>query len=462
MAAVLVGAALLWQAHRWYAEGRPERYLAIVLIALLVESIVYPSQAAVPVGPFRIPALGGTIRLHDLLVVVGVLAAAWSRPIPVRLTGVGVAWMLSFAWMVTACVIGLLSGNPINVIMFQMGSVAGLFGGYLLTSSCDPRRVAALFRRRWVLPLGVFVSFAALNQASDQPLEFFGTGVGTISVDTASVFMAAALMVVVIQWGSFRRDRAALYAAAPLALCPLAIEQRATLLAAIAAWFVVLAFVLFPTFKQRMVIRRSELAFGAAVVFGALLAVALVSLSDDEGSLPLAAYYEQTFETESQRLSAQARIESLGVGLEQWRSSPVFGLGLGEQYTVVRPGRDVPVVVATFDNVAMDLLVRSGAVGLVLVVIALSLSIAEGIRSWRAHHDRPSAVLAPAATAILVGLIAKAGVESILEKGKLALVLGLTAGLISATVRNRRQDVSYLHGPTEPAGLDGAREHTWI
>jgi hypothetical protein len=44
--------------------------------------------------------------------------------------------------------------------------------------------------------------------------------------------------------------------------------------------------------------------------------------------------------------------------------------------------------------------------------------------------------LAVAAVAVMVGLSLKAGFESILEKGKLSLVLGLSAGAIVAAVRH--------------------------
>jgi O-antigen ligase len=164
--------------------------------------------------------------------------------------------------------------------------------------------------------------------------------------------------------------------------------------------------------------------------------VLMVQLSRTEGSIPFADYYEDTFKSENQQLSAQARRDAFAVGIDEWSAAPIYGYGLGHTYEIVRPygtGIEQP---ATFDNVPLDLMVRSGLVGLVLVAAAAISTLRDGVRTWRRHRDSAVAAIALAAVAVLVGLGLKAGFESILEKGKLTLVLGLSAGAIVAAVRH--------------------------
>jgi O-antigen ligase len=168
--------------------------------------------------------------------------------------------------------------------------------------------------------------------------------------------------------------------------------------------------------------------------------VLMVQLSRTEGSIPFADYYEDTFKSENQQLSAQARLDSFAVGIDEWSDAPIYGYGLGHTYEIVRPygaGIERP---ATFDNVPLDLVVRSGLVGLLLVAAAAVSTLRDGVRVWRRHPDSAVATFALAAVAVVVGLSLKAGFESILEKGKLTLVLGMSAGAIVAAVRHPGPD----------------------
>lgn len=440
LVAALAGLALFLLARRWELDGHPERWVGVVLVALLVESLVYPSQVDVPTGPFRIPLLGGGVRTHDMLIVVGLAARATVRPLPSRLRLDGTLWFVTAVWFATAGLRGILAGNPTNIVLFSMGSIVGLFGGLVLVAGCEPVRIAELFRRPFVVPLGLAMVLMIPNEASDAPVTLFGTGLGSISVDTASVFVALAVIVVLVEWSSPQPNKWAAWMCVPLLLTPLAIEQRATLLHVGASALILAWGVAHSHWTRRIYVPRVRLLWGFMLVLGGLMAVLMVSLSRGEGSVPLAGYYEQTFASEGQQLSAQARRDSFAVGIEEWQEQPVFGQGLGHTYTIVRPGSRDAVNPATFDNVPLDILVRTGIVGAVLFWSATVVSIATGLKMWRLHPDRMVAALSLGAVAVLVGLAVKSGFESILEKGKLAVVFGLAAGTIAAAARSLDRD----------------------
>jgi hypothetical protein len=161
----------------------------------------------------------------------------------------------------------------------------------------------------------------------------------------------------------------------------------------------------------------------------------VVQLRSEAGP-PFAGYYEETFTTEIQDQSAQARLDSMSVGLDEWSSARLYGHGLGHTYRIVRPFGSGLAEPETFDNVPLDLAVRSGAIGLLLCVTAIALTCRDGFRAWHRHPDGTIAALALAAVAALIGLCSKSLFESILEKGKLAVLIGLCAGVIAAANRS--------------------------
>jgi O-antigen ligase len=435
--ALIAAIPLFMLARRGELDGKPERFVGVVVVTLLVESLLYPSQADVPVGPFRIPVMGGALRLHDYVVMIGLVARASVRSLPRHVTVSGMLWFLSFVWLATAAARGLLVGHDRSVVLFSAESLIGLFGGFALVAGCDPSRLADMLRRPFVVPLGVLILLLMLsNEASSERRTYLGTGLGGISVDAASVFVALGTFVLLVQWSSGQRNRWAGWATLPLLAAPLTIEQRATLIHLGGSILVVVWAMTRVEWRSRIHVPRVQLLWGTLAIVGAVMLVLMVQLSRTEGSIPFADYYEDTFKSENQQLSAQARRDAFAVGIDEWSAAPIYGYGLGHTYEIVRPygtGIEQP---ATFDNVPLDLMVRSGLVGLVLVAAAAISTLRDGVRTWRRHRDSAVAAIALAAVAVLVGLGLKAGFESILEKGKLTLVLGLSAGAIVAAVRH--------------------------
>ena len=221
----------------------------------------------------------------------------------------------------------------------------------------------------------------------------------------------------------------------PLLIAPFTIEQRATLLHLGASVMVVIWAVVSSEWNNRIHVTRVKLLWGSMLFIGVLMGVLMFNLAQSDSELPLAEYYDSTFQAQGQQESAQARRDSFRIGIEEWRDQPVFGHGLGHMYDVVRPGAREAVQASTFDNVPVDVLVRTGVVGLVFFVAANAVSVVTGWRMWKQYPDRVVGALALGATVALIGLSVKAGFESILEKGKLAIVWGMTAGVIASVQR---------------------------
>jgi O-antigen ligase len=116
------------------------------------------------------------------------------------------------------------------------------------------------------------------------------------------------------------------------------------------------------------------------------------------------------------------------------KKEPILGYGLGETYTYFEPGPNLYVQTDLTENIGLDLWLRTGLIGLGLFVVALVVSLVNGLSAWRLHPDRMVAVLALGLVAAVVGLIAKGQVESIFENYRLATLLGLTLGMLRSAV----------------------------
>jgi hypothetical protein len=434
-------------ARRWERDGRPERFVALVLGVLLVESLLFTSQPNTPVGLFRIPLGAGNLRTLDVLIACGVLARMSVRPFPTRVTGNAVVWFLAGAWLAVAAIRGVMVGHQTNLVLFTCGSLVGLFGAMVLVAGCDVHRLIALARSWAVVPLGVVMLFVVPNEASPEPIALLGTELGWIHPDTASVFVVLATFVVLVEWSAIIRQRWMAWAALPLLVSPFTVPQRATLVQLAVTVLVVGSSTLTTTWRERFHVARLQLLKGVLAVVAVLAVVVILQLRENR-NVPFAGYYEQTFTAPAQQSSAQARRESLVVGIEEWLDAPLFGHGLGHTYRIVRPFGSGLAEPTTFDNVPLDLFVRVGLVGVALVVGATLWTMRDGYHTWRRHADAQVAAFAFAGLAALAGLVAKSIFESIIEKGKIAVIMGVVVGAILSANRSSATRPSTPHRPT--------------
>ena len=112
---------------------------------------------------------------------------------------------------------------------------------------------------------------------------------------------------------------------------------------------------------------------------------------------------------------------------------PVLGWGLGKTYYYFEPGSMEFFKLDITHNVGLDILLRTGAVGFLLFLAALATSIFGALRTWYRSQEELIAALALGVTAAVLGLIGKGMAESILEKYRIAVVLGLFLGILLST-----------------------------
>ena len=132
--------------------------------------------------------------------------------------------------------------------------------------------------------------------------------------------------------------------------------------------------------------------------------------------------------------SAQARLNKWHVAFADARQHPILGQGLGFTYTYYVPGPNQFVTTDLTENIGLDLLLRTGVIGLTFFLVALVMSLVNGFAAWRLHPDRMVAVLALGLVALLIGMVAQGQVESIFENYRIATLLGLTLGLLRSCV----------------------------
>jgi O-antigen ligase len=157
--------------------------------------------------------------------------------------------------------------------------------------------------------------------------------------------------------------------------------------------------------------------------------------------------------------STKARVYKWEAARELASQHPLFGSGLGIEHESFQPGAGNGFgqfqLGSTFDNIYLDLLVRSGVIGLLLFCLALSLSLRDGWYVWRNHPDSEIAALVLGATLFVAGLALKGVIESVLEKVVLACALGIALGAIAAAR-------TALHtGDTPRSSLPRGAEPQW-
>ena len=180
LVALVVVLAVIAAFVRLERTGRSHVPAAICLGLLLFEAVVLPSQAEVPNGLFRFGAAGQDIRITAVPVILAVIARLRARGFPTRFSTTGLLWTSYLAWYAMGAVIGHISGNPTEVIIFEFRSVIFITAGYLLFAGTP---IGAFMARR---PVGVWVAVVTPAIAVMSMLTLF-------SVYTARVARTAAV-----------------------------------------------------------------------------------------------------------------------------------------------------------------------------------------------------------------------------------------------------------------------------
>jgi len=457
---------LLYVFMRWDRGGREHWVVYLILGILVVESTLYENQTDLPRSVWH-PG-GGSLqfRLPEVLITVALVARLLVKGRPLRVGLPALLWMAVASWWALEAVEGVLRGNSMVKLPYEAKAIIYVMGAYALASGIPIRRFleGGGFQRlvRWTaLPATVLLllSFASKTFHVNVPLVVPNDSFGGMGTDAATIFVCIGALGFVVELAKEHRSRLNLLCCLPLGLSAFFAFQRAVLLTlgAIVAFVVVVA--LGSTARRRLQVRGGEVAVAALAVVGVVVGVSVVPAVTSQRSVtaPLTSTINKTIGatlgSEAKAESAQSRINKWSVAFADAKQNPLLGQGLGFEYTYYTPGPNVFTTTDLTENIFLDLWLRTGILGLLLFVVALSASLIEGFAAWRLHPDRMVAVLALALVAVVIGMVAKGQVESIFENYRLATVFGLSLGMLRSAV------TSGGGGPTAMRSYQALRQY---
>ena len=434
LALLLAGGLFAWFL-RLERDGRPVVVVAFLVGLVIVESALYQSQNEIPAGIFH-PEYGSlSFRLLDIVIPVAILARLLQgrRTLPF---GTGLLWLALLAWLATAGMIGVYDGNPLKIVGFH-GKVIIYLGALLLAAGVPLEDYLAKGRLErllgWTAGLALLLvatDVAGISITRDLPLVPLQE-LGTLGSDLATIFSSlGALALAVALFAPERRGRL-VASAVVLLVTPAVADQRAAFIALALSLATVVAGMLLS--RRRVRVTPTEGALAIAAVAAIVLVSALPGLLGDQPvKLPLQDELATTFTSYEEVLTTRDRLNQWSAAGPLIEERPILGWGLGKQYTYYDPGNLVFKQIDLTHNIFGDLLLRAGAVGLGLFLLALGFSAVGLLRAWWTQGDDRAAAFALGVGAIIAGLIGKGMAESIFEKYRLAVMLGLAIGVMIA------------------------------
>ncbi|WP_143028831.1 O-antigen ligase [Quadrisphaera sp. DSM 44207] len=464
VAAVAVAFWALLTAER---TGRREVTLLVVLGLVVLDTLLYPSYGTTS-GLLQ-PSLGGSS--FDLATCVAVLAlgaralAPSARTAAPRRIGPSeVLWAAFLTWTAAAGVRGALAGHDLRSVLYEgtvvlhVGLVAVLAAGTPLHRLAGPLARAAAVLAPVALLLGG-LDAAGLAIDVDLPL-LPGATVRELGPDAVTVLAAVGALAAAVTLTKPDHRVPGLLSALVLLASPLLLEQRAAWLSALTMLAVLGLVAVLPSASPAAALRaRGGETLTAVAVLGALLAGALVWRVAGGRGFDVTARIAETLGSTAKQQSAASRTNQWDQALAVAAEHPLLGSGLGTTYQYFEEGPRQLVSSDITHNILLDVLLRSGAVGVVLLLLAVLAGAVAGARTLRSAAATPARAIAAGATAVLLGLLAKGMVESIFEKHRLAVVLGVAVGLVHAAWSQAR---THRHPGAQPgpAGLDAGRDAT--
>jgi hypothetical protein len=415
---------------------------AIALGLLVVESVLLPSHGEVPTGLFRFPALGQDIRLVGAVMILAVIARAWVRGLPHHFSMTGMLWAAYLVWYGTGYLIGTVQGHPSNVVMFEFRSVVFIGASYLLMAGTP---LGAFLARRpvgvWTIAVAAGVAVVAFTTLFDLYVDVsFGVqrfpSLGAYGPSGRSVITAIACVLIVTEACRPRPRTWVLVCSGLLLISPVVGMQRASMVNAAVVIVLLGLLVAGSTWRRRASVTPTVSGLVVLGFVGVIvLVIAIPPALSGEPSI-LVSSLDQAFTGEGQTASADARQRLWSETRSLISEKPVLGWGLGKQSPLTRPFPRETLEVSAH-NIGLDIMIRAGAIGMLLFLVALASSLNDAIRTWRRHPDPVIAGFAIACAIGLLGLIGKGMVESIFENFRLALLFGLLIGGIAAARTSR-------------------------
>lgn len=442
LAAVL--GVVFWRLER---RDRGITVVAIIWSLLLLEVTLYPNQSTVPPGLFH-PTLGGlSFRLFDLIVPLAMVARIGVHGFG-RFGGNTLLWGAFIGWVLTAGMIGLLNGNRLEIASFEAKVLLYLSAIYLTATIPAREYLASRMITRLIGAAAVLatlllitdtagVSFDLGARPPEDAADFLTEGdefgqTGELSTDAATMFVALGVIALALAFNSpAPGQRAALMvAAAPLLASTIGGAQRAAFIELGVA--LALLVLLIAVSSRALRTTATEIGLAAMIVAALVLTPLLVSTArgEEAGRAPFEREIVVSIAGPVEQQTTEGR-------LHQWRAArglieerPLLGWGLGKEYEYFDPGFGEFFTVDISHNIVIDLLLRTGIVGLLLFLAAVGTSAYRGLRAWFGERDGLLAALALGTVAAVAGVLAKGLAESLFEKYRVALVLMLLIGML--------------------------------
>jgi O-antigen ligase len=435
VALVVAGALFVWF-RRLERDGRGVVVVTVVFGLILAEVLIYESQNTIPAGLFHPTYHSFSFRLIDIVIPVALLARLTQRTRGGPVNTTVLLWLAFAVWLGAAGVLGVYEDNSLKLVGFH-GKALIYLGGLVLAAGVPLEEYIARDRleRFLLVASAAALAFVAIDLAGISitrnlpllPLKDFGI----MGSDAATIFTSLGALALALALLADERRGRLLAAAVPLMAAPAVADQRAAYI----ALGVALAIVIFvPALSRRRVrVTPTEVGLTACVVAGLLLLSTMGSIfSGGDVKLPLQDRLTTTFTSYEEVLTTRDRENQWDKARALIEQRPMFGWGLGKEYLYYDPGFKKFDKIDVTHNIFIDLLLRSGAVGLALFLLALAATGVTAIRGWSWHESDRAAAFALAAGAIVAGLIGKGMAESIFEKYRLCVVLGLGIGVMIA------------------------------
>jgi hypothetical protein len=454
LVALAAGSILFTWFYRLARAGRHATIVTFILGLIVLETGLYET-IDVPTGIFH-PSTGALkFETVDFIIVVAVfstLAAASDHVV----SKTSLLWAGFGAWLTSEAVVGYLNGNPHNDIAYEVKAVLyiALFTVARRIPLRDPRSQRSFARllnfSAAIAGTNVFLGTIGARVQINFP-GLHGAELGKVGSIGANLFVGLGVLGLCMAVCSDRKRFPLLFVIAPLFVPPLMAQQRAALVT-LAVSFGVLA-VLLPLARHKLRVTLAEtLLVGSAAVAFLALPVFVNGVIEGKRVIPFSKTLSYALTSGEKKLSAQDRVNQIHEARKLIGQRPLTGWGLGQTITYYEVGLKVFVVTYLTHNIITDLLLRTGAVGLGLFLLAVIGSMAQGFRSWRYASDPMVAATALASVTIIAGWLAHGMVESLFEHVQLAPLFGVTIGLAQAAASQLRESADVYE--IDPADVD--------
>lgn len=462
LGALIVVGGLFVMFSRLQSRGQSAAIIAAVFAIVLLEAVIYPDQSNVPTGLFHPEYRKQTFRLVDILIPVVIVVCLLGRPASPG-SPVVLVWLAFLVWLATAGLIGAYEGHPLSIVAFQ-GKAIIYLGVFVAAASVPVEQYLARGRLErylgWAAGLALLVILTDLGGVALSasiplvPLESFGA----IGSDAATMF--SGLGVIALAVGLLARGRGQrlrlLASAGVLLSTPAFAGQRAAFIALGLAVVIVIGAIVFS--RRRVAVKPTEAMLAAGAVVALLLISTVPALiGDSPVKLPLQDQLSTTFGSYEEVLTTQDRVNQWTQARPLIAERPIFGHGLGFQYVFWNQGFYEFTQTDLTHNIFADLLLRAGLVGLGLFLLAFLSTSSALARAWWSRTSDRTAAFSLGVGAAVIGLVGKGMAESIFEKYRLAIVLGLGIGVMIAAGLPRRDAVSARAPRREPRAWPGRR-----